>query len=129
MVWNKIISWFKDLTERNRTINEFNLSARNAFINNIVPTLLVASTSRGESTYKHEYSSIFFSGFRIKANAGRSLTDNEMLEIGKCILLNQSLARKLYVLGWDTLEIEDLVGKRGVKWEIKKFVSIGFMLR
>ena len=38
--WNRIIDWFRDLSERNRLINDFNHSAREAFTQLSVSTLL-----------------------------------------------------------------------------------------
>ena len=51
-----------------------------------------------------------------------------MLYIGTVILSNQSLTRRLFILGYDTLIIEDIVGAKSVKWAIKDFTNIGFML-
>lgn len=70
----------------------------------------------------------FSSGFYIKAISGRSMTQEEMLQIGSVILHNQPLVRQLYVLGWDTLIIEDVAGKKRVKWPLKDFTNIGFLL-
>lgn len=129
MFWNKIINWFKDLSARDRLIRDFNNSAREQFTGLAVSTLLEAHTTKGDARYKHDYSKFtMMSGFRIKVIAGRSLTKDEMLYIGRVILNNPRLIRRLYVLGWDTLEIEDTVGKRGVKWAIKDFVNIGLMI-
>ena len=91
--WNRIIDWFRDLSERNRLINEF------------LPT-----------------------GFCIKATAGRSLTKDEMLYIGSVILTNEPLTRRLFILGWDTLIVEDIIGGKQVKWAIKDFTNMGYLL-
>ena len=129
MIWNRIINWFKDLSARDRLIRDFNNSAKEQFTGLAVSTLLEARTTKGDATYKHDYSKfIMMSGFRIKVIAGRPLTKDEMLYIGKVILNNSQLVRRLYVLGWDTLEIEDTVGNRGVKWAIKDFANIGLMI-
>ena len=128
MIWDRIVGWFKDLSERNRLINDFNKSARNSFTGLDVSTLLVVSSSKGDPSYKHELSKWLWSGFRIKATAGRALTKDEVLYIGRVILNNQPLVRRLYILGWDTLEIEDIVGNKGCKWAIKEFTNIGLML-
>lgn len=126
MFWNRIINWFKDLSERQKCISDFNMSARNQFYGLNISTLLVASTTKGDPNYKHDFSKfLFMTGFRIKATAGRPLTKEEMLYIGKVILNNSTLVRQLYVLGWDTLEVEDTAGQKGVKWAIKDFANIG----
>ena len=52
-----------------------------------------------------------------------------MLYIGSVILSNESLTRRLFILGWDTLIIEDIVGCKQVKWAIKDFTNIGYLLR
>ena len=45
--WNRIINWFRDLSERNRLINDFNHSAREAFAQLSVSTLLNAMSKKG----------------------------------------------------------------------------------
>ena len=52
--WNKIIDWFRDLSERNRLINDFNQSARQAFTQLSVSTLLSAMSNSGDSTYRQK---------------------------------------------------------------------------
>mgnify|MGYP000074139831 FL=1 len=47
------------------------------------------------------------------------------MQIGLVILSDEMLVRHLISLGWDTLEVHDSVGKRGLKWELKKFSNIG----
>lgn len=128
--WNRIINWFKDLSARDRLINDFNRSARDSFTGLSVSTLLEAMTKKGDPSYSHECSSILLrTGFCIRATAGRALTKEEMLYIGTVILSNQLLTRRLFVLGYDTLMVEDIVGEKRVKWAIKDFTNIGFMLR
>ena len=128
--WNKIINWFKDLSERDRLINDFNSSARGAFTQLSVGTLLEARSKRGCSEFRHECSSFFLpTGFCIKATKGTPLTKDEILYIGTVILTNQMLVRRLFVLGWDTLYVEDIVGNKQAKWAIKEFTNIGFMLK
>ena len=58
--WNKIINWFRDLSERDRLINDFNTSARGAFTQLSVGTLLEARSKRGNSEFRHECSSFFY---------------------------------------------------------------------
>ena len=127
--WNRIIDWFRDLSERNRLINEFNSSARDAFTMLSVSTLLNARSKSGESAFRHECSSFFLpTGFCIKATAGRSLTKDELLYIGSVILTNEPLTRRLFILGWDTLIVEDIIGGKQVKWAIKDFTNMGYLL-
>lgn len=129
-IWNRIITWFQDLSERERLINDFNRSARNSFTQLTVSTLLEAMSKRGESSFRHECSSLLLkTGFCIKATSGRPLTKDEMLYIGSVILGNESLTRRLFILGWDTLIIEDIVGCKQVKWAIKDFTNIGYLLK
>lgn len=128
MFWRRIIDWFRDFSERQKLISDFNKAARESFICGSSPTLLEASVSMGDASYKHELSSRFFSGFRIKSRNGRPLTRGEMLDIGRVIVYNPTFARKLVVLGWDTLEVHDTTGK-GVKWALREFAHIGYMLK
>lgn len=55
-------------------INDFNQSARQAFTQFSVSTLLGAMSNSGDSTYRHECSSLFLpTGFCIKVTAGTAL--------------------------------------------------------
>ena len=113
IMWHKIIQifdWFGEMSERNRLIRDFNLAAKNAFIGGIAPTLLEAKITRGDSNYRHTFSKFLGGGFRIKALSGRPLRRDEMTEIGRVILDNKELVRKLVALGWDTLEVHDNSG-------------------
>jgi hypothetical protein len=122
--WNNIIGWFKDLSERSRIIRSFNQAAKEAFIVGIAPTLLTSSISRGDSSYKHPYSHWLHSGFRIQAYTGRALGKDELIHIGNVILNDNSLIRKLVVLGFDTLEIHSDVGNYGCKWQLKDHIQL-----
>lgn len=128
MFWNKIFSWFRDMSERNKLLREWNEEARTSYIQGLVPVLLEANISKGDSRYKHSFSRLLFSGFRIQLKGTHSLTKEEILDIGRTILHNQNLVRKMILLGWDTLEILDVVHQRGVKWAFKDFANIGMML-
>ena len=128
MFWNKIFSWFRDMSERNKLLREWNEEARTSYIQGLVPVLLEANISKGDSRYKHSCSRLLFSGFRIQIKGTHSLTKEEILDIGRTILHNQNLVRKMILLGWDTLEILDVVHQRGVKWAFKDFANIGMML-
>ena len=127
--WNRIINWFKDLSERDRLINDFNMPARGAVTQLSVGTLLEARSKRGDKDFRHECSSFFLpTGFCIRATKGTQLSKDEILYIGAVILNNEPLVRRLFVLGWDTLYVEDIVGNKQAKWAIKEFTNIGLML-
>ena len=122
-IWNNIVSWFRDLSERNRLIRSFNDSAREAYVNGDAPAMLNASISKGDPNYRHDFSKWFSSGFRIKVFSGRQLTREEIVFIGMSILSNQSLIRRLIVLGWDTLEIHGDKGAYGCKWKLVDYLE------
>ncbi len=121
---NHIIEWFGDRSERNKLVRSFNNSGRDAFVSGIVPTLLKASISKGDSSYKHQFSDWINAGFRIQAFTGQVLSKNEIMQIGQVILNNNSLVRKLVTLGFDTLEIHGDAGKFGCKWQLKDYLQI-----
>jgi hypothetical protein len=122
--WNVILEWFQDWSARNFLIRTFNASAREAFVSGSAPTLLKASVSKGERTYRHQFSNWFFSGFRLQAFTGRVLSKDEIITIGKVILEDEVLTRKLIVLGWDTLEIFGDKGEYGCRWQLKDYLSL-----
>ena len=122
--WNNIIAWFRDRSERNILIRSFNEAARLSFVAGNSPTLLKASISRGESSYRHQFSNWLFSGFRIQAFTGKELSKQEIIHIGNVILGDDLLIRKLVVLGWDTLEIHGDAGQYGCRWQLKDFLSL-----
>jgi hypothetical protein len=122
--WNTILDWFQDRSERSKLIRGFNESARNAFVEGIAPTLLKADISKGESSYKHQFSNWLNTGFRIQAFTGRVLTKNELIYIGKVILDDSTLVRRLIVLGWDTLEIHGDSGNYGCRCQLKDFIPL-----
>lgn len=126
--WNKIVAWFHDRSERAALIRSFNEHAREAFVNGSTPTMLWASTSRGNSWYKHQYSSWFSSGFRIKAMAGRPLKKDEITAIGMVILADNTLVRRLIVLGFDTFDVHGDRGSYGCRWRLTDYANIGLML-
>lgn len=122
--WNSILDWFRERSERSKLIRQFNESARLSFINLVVPTLLKASISRGDSAFKHQFSHWLKSGFRIQTFQGRQLSRDELIVIGKVILSDETLVRKMIVLGFDTLEVCCDVGNYGCKWQLKAFLQI-----
>lgn len=127
-IWNNLIEWFNDRSERNRLILNFNKMAQEAFVYGIAPTLLKASVSKGVPAYKHKFSSWMYTGFRIQALTGRALSKEEMMVIGQVILADTTLVRRLIALGWDTLEVHDDTGIYGCRWKLIDYAQIGLML-
>lgn len=123
-LWNNVIDWFSDRSERSKLIRSFNQSAKNAFISGRAPTLLKAKISKGNSAYKHQFSNWLNTGFRIQAFAGRQLTKNELMKIGKVVLSDEVLVRRLVVLGWDTLEVHADKGSYGVRFQLKDHIAL-----
>ena len=122
--WNRIVEWFQDRTERNRLVRSFNDSARRAFVAGVAPTLLKASISRGEKSFRHQFSNRLNSGFRIQAFTGRVLLKNELILIGNAIISDDVLIRKLVVLGFDTLEVCGDKGMYGCRWQLKDYLQL-----
>ena len=122
--WNNILDWFRDRSERSKLVRSFNESARNSFVGGIAPTLLKAKITRGESAYKHQFSNWLNTGYRIQAFTGRQLSKDELMHIGKVILNDEILVRKLVVLGWDTLEIHGDEGTYGCRWQLKDYIPL-----
>jgi len=123
-VWNSILDWFRDRSERNKLIRSFNESARDSFVAGIAPTLLKSSISKGERSYRHQFSNWLNTGFRIQAFTGRVLSKEELIHIGKVILNDSVLVRRLIVLGWDTLEIHGDTGAYGCRWQLKDYIPL-----
>lgn len=122
--WNNILDWFRDRSERSKLVRSFNESARNSFVGGVAPTLLKAKISKGESSYKHQFSNWLNTGYRIQAFTGRQLSKDELMHIGKVILNDEILVRKLVVLGWDTLEIHGDEGTYGCRWQLKDYIPL-----
>lgn len=123
-LWNNILDWFFDRSERTNLVRGFNESARRAFVDGIAPTLLKSDISRGERAYKHQFSNWLNTGFRIQAFTGRTLSKEELMHIGNVVLSDKILIRRLIVLGWDTLEIHGDKGMFGCRWQLKDYVSL-----
>ena len=51
-IWNNLIEWFKDRSDRNQLVYNFNYMAREAFVQGIAPTMLKASITKGVREYK-----------------------------------------------------------------------------
>jgi len=127
-MWHKIMviaDWFGEMRERYNLIRQFNHSAKQTFIKGEAPTLLEAKITKGDSAFRHEFSKFLGGGFRIKALSGSPLKKSEMMEIGKIIIDNEELTRKLIALGWDTLEVHAEGGNKGLKWALKKHAKFG----
>ncbi len=122
--WNTILDWFRDRSERNKLVRSFNESARDSFVAGIAPTLLKASISKGERSYKHQFSNWLNTGFRIQAFTGRVLSKDELIFIGKVIINDSKLVRRLIVLGWDTLEVHGDSGIYGCRWQLKDYIPL-----
>jgi hypothetical protein len=130
-MWYKIIEiadWFGEMAERYRLVKDFNRAAKNSFIAGVAPTLLEAKITKGDSAYRHAFSKWMAGGFRIKALSGRPLQKSELIEIGRVVLDNEELTRKLISLGWDTLEVNANEGYNGAKWALKDYAKIGGFL-
>lgn len=128
---DRVIKWFRDSAERRRFINEFNANARGAFQALSVDTLLEAKACSGnaDSSYRHELSAPFmFSGIAIEAKAGSEIPVEDIILIGKIILSDQMLVRRMFVLHWDTLIVRDTRTGKFVDWRIRDFMSFGGLL-
>lgn len=124
-IWSRIVEWFQDRQDRKRLLLGFNKSAKEAFVNGFAPVILEARVSKGNRAYKHQFSDSFNSGFRIKAHAGYQLSRQDTINIGKVVLSNDLLVRRLVVLGFDTLEVHSDVGSHGCQWQLHDFIMIG----
>lgn len=122
---NRILDWFQDRQDRLQLIRGFNKAARDSFIQGDAPSQLEAKISRGYGPYKHQFSNLFNSGFRIKVFAGKQLSKQDTINIGNVILANDVLVRRLVVLGFDTLEVHSDVGNYGCRWQLRDFIMIG----
>ncbi len=123
-IWNTIVDWFRDRSERSRVISSFNESARQAYMSGDAPVMLKAKISRGDPNYAHEFSARWSgSGFRVMVFTGGQLSRAELEFMGNVILADEKLVRRLIVLGWDTLEIHGSEGVYGLKWRLTDFTT------
>ena len=130
-MWYKIMEikeWFGEMNERYRLVKDFNRAAKLSFVAGIAPTLLEARITKGDSNYRHAFSKWMSGGFRIKALSGRTLQKSELIGIGRVVLDNEILTRKMISLGWDTLEVHANEGYNGAKWALKDYANIGGFL-
>ena len=123
-LWNNILDWFQDRSERSNLVRSFNSSAKMAFISGVAPTLLKAKISKGNREYKHQFSNWMNTGFRIQAFAGRQLSKAELIKIAQVVMSDETLVRRLIVLGWDTLEVHTDEGNYGVRFQLKHYLSL-----
>lgn len=124
--WQSIIEWFSNRRERQELIGKFNRSAKEAFIMDVVPILLKAEISYGNSSYRHQFSSWLYHGFRIHVLSGRDLTNDEIYNIGITVLSNQALIRTLVSLGFDTLEITNIRGITIRDWKLTALLELQY---
>ena len=128
---DRFIKWFRDSPARRKFINDFNDKAREEFQMLSVDTLLEAKACSGNSdnSYRHELSApVIFSGIAIEAKAGTEIPVDDIILIGKIILSNQMLVRKMFVLHWDTLIVRDTRTGKFVDWRIRDFMNFGGLL-
>ncbi len=123
-MWASILNWFQDRRDRNQFLNQFNNSAKMAFISGQTDNLLKASVSTGNSNYRHAFSKMFGGGFRIKAESGGTLTRDDVMTIGKIIIDDSMIVRLMVSLGWDTLEVYPSGSSSGLQWQLFKTISI-----
>lgn len=131
MGWfNKVVSFFvKDSVERRRFIDEFNTNARYAFQNITIDALFEAVTCAGNINYRHDLSApTVVSGIEIRVKGGTIVPVDDILQIGKLVLLNEALVRRIYILHWDTLIIRDTRNGAYVEWRITDFLNFGGLL-
>lgn len=120
-----IKEWFNDTSDAFKLQRDFNKAARLAFVSGNASTLIECKTTRGDKNYKHQFSSYLNTGFRVKALSGKPLNTEDLKNIGRIILDNQSLVRRLVMLGWDTLEVHGDVDNYGLKWKLIDHANIG----
>lgn len=128
----KVASFFvKDAPERRKFVSMFNAYAKAAFFSLSVDTLLEIVECQGnpDPSYRHDNSTFrIVSGLAIQAQAGTEIPIDDILAIGKIILSDQVLVRRMYGLHWDTLIIRDTRTGKFVDWRIKDFVDFGGLL-
>lgn len=131
-IWNRVVEFFvKDSAERKRFVKDFNSNASFFFQSLAVDTLLEARICYGnpDNSYRHELSApSAVSGFSIEANAGTQISVDDIIMIGRIILSDQVLVRKLFVLHWDTLIVKDTRTGKFVDWRIRDFINFGGLL-
>ncbi len=125
MWWNRVIEWFSNQKERRKFLDEFNHSARESFIANVVPIYLKAESSFGNNEFRHAFSSFLYHGLKIRTMTGMYLDDSDFISMGNMLASNPSLMRRLVTLGYDTLEITNNGGKVVRQWRLTTLVELG----
>ncbi len=124
MWWDRIIEWFSNNKERNQFLNEFNKSAKQAFVSNSVPVFLKAESSFGNNSFRHQFSSFLYHGLKVRTMTGMFLDDELFIAIGNMLASNQGLTRHLVTLGYDTLEVTNNSGKVVKQWKLTALLEL-----
>ena len=131
-LFRKILDFFvRDSAERRRFVSEFNNKASAAFQSMMIDSLFYAEICAGnrDNSFRHELSApVFASGFIVKAKAGNELSIEILQLIGRIILSDQTLVRKMFVLHWDTLIVMDDRTRLNISWRIRDFLDFGGFL-
>ena len=131
MSWyNRIVEFFvKDSAERRRFVNEFNEIASRNFQNLTINALFEARVCSGKSEYRHELSApVIASGLEIQIKDGMEVPLETVIALGRVILCDEVLVRRMFILHWDTLIIRDSRSGYCVDWRIRDFVNFGGVL-
>ena len=123
-MWDRIVDWFGEVSERSRIIRGFNNSAKQSFIGGNAGTLLRAKITLGNSDYKHMFSKMY-SGFRITAINGGIINKYECSNLAAVILDDEELVRKLLSLGFDTLQVNSNGGGGAFQWNLSDYANMG----
>lgn len=124
MWWDKIIEWFSNNNERSNFLQEFNESAKKAFISNTAPIYLKAESTFGNSSFRHQFSSMIYHGLKVRTMTGMFLDNSQFIAIGNMLASNQSLTRQLVTLGYDTLEITNNEGQVVRQWRLSTLLEL-----
>lgn len=131
--YQKVLNFFvRDSAERRKFINDFNANAQRSFQNLSVDALFSAVICEGseDNSYRHDLSAPrFASGIEIQVCGGKNIPLDDIMLIGRIILLDEPIVRRMYVLHWDTLIIKDTRTNRYVDWRIKDFIHFGGLIR
>ncbi len=123
-LWNLMVGWFQDRRERQHFLNDFNQSAKRAFISGNTDIMLKASISYGNSDYRHAFSKFMAGGFRIKVEGSGHLSRDEVISIGKSLVGNPTITRTMISLGWDTLEVYPSGSSSGLQWRLQNNIYL-----
>ena len=88
--------------------------------------LFEANTCFGKSEYRHELSAPTIArGLEIQIRAGIRVPLEIVIALGRVILCDKVLVRRMFILHWDTLIIRDSRSGDCVDWRIRDFVDFG----